>query len=536
MTQSIFADRRVIFLFSAFVALSGAAFSYVVLDPTVGFDDANITQAYARHIAEGHGYVYNIAGERVEGSTSILWTGINVATFVVMARPEPLLAFICWALTVLTIYCAARTAQVLDSAQSAVLPLATAAGFLIFPGFFGWSVWSLMDTGLWICLVAALFLMVLRFGAGDTAAAPALCLIAAALPITRPEGIALTTGVALIYLLHGMITRDGGWRVAAMIGISGAVSAVAATLWRLSFFGYPVPNTFYAKTSSDVVGQVVSGIKYMLSYLAVSHNVLLVVLLCLAGVLILRHGTKTTRAAVVIIGGTVAGAAMIYTVLGGDHFGSHRFMLPVIPLALPVIMVSLRVMLEAGPTKTGWVAPVLLALPFVLVGSVSLRDFVHDNGDIAHEFRIAEDGRMIGDILNTFPAAPVVGVVAAGGTRMTYQGPMQDLMGLNWTVMAHAEPDALIADIKNHTGFNTQVFWDQPPDIFVPRPLQCPNSWTPLRYFLDEVTDYVSQSSEFAQIYATACAQGIVFHVLKSYLQQLEDAGTPLPFDVLPQP
>ena len=61
------------------VAGFGAAFSYWVLGPQVGIDDANITQVYARNIAAGHGYVYNIGGERVEGSTSLLWTLINAA-------------------------------------------------------------------------------------------------------------------------------------------------------------------------------------------------------------------------------------------------------------------------------------------------------------------------------------------------------------------------------------------------------------------------------------------------------------------------
>ena len=48
------------------VAILGATFAYLILNPEIGFDDANITQAYAKHIAQGHGYVYNVGGERVE--------------------------------------------------------------------------------------------------------------------------------------------------------------------------------------------------------------------------------------------------------------------------------------------------------------------------------------------------------------------------------------------------------------------------------------------------------------------------------------
>ena len=41
---------------------------------TNGIDDAAITRSYSENIAHGHGFVYNIGGERVEGATSFLWT------------------------------------------------------------------------------------------------------------------------------------------------------------------------------------------------------------------------------------------------------------------------------------------------------------------------------------------------------------------------------------------------------------------------------------------------------------------------------
>jgi len=61
--------------------------TYLIMAPQVGFDDANITQVYARHLAEGHGFVYNIGGERVEGSTSLIWTLLNAAAFLTAYRP-----------------------------------------------------------------------------------------------------------------------------------------------------------------------------------------------------------------------------------------------------------------------------------------------------------------------------------------------------------------------------------------------------------------------------------------------------------------
>jgi hypothetical protein len=535
-----FADRRVLFVASLLVAVVGAAFTYVVLDPKIGFDDANITQVYARHIAQGHGYVYNVGGERVEGSTSILWTLINAAAFAISDTPETLLAGVSLLMTALTLYFAGLATLTVVRARTSIAPLATIAASLVFPGFFGWMVWSLMDMTLWVLLTTALFVLLVRQGAQATKGAMPwlwLCLVALLLPVTRPEGIALTTGIALVLLLRSAIVRDG-WPLAAfVIGISGAISVAAVTLWRLSYFGYPFPNTFYAKTSDDIIQQTVNGIRYMLSYLEVSQNVLLVGLFCVAVALILLLGTRPARHAALIAAATLVGAVLIYTLLGGDHFGSHRFLLIAIPLGLPVVTVGLRLIVaddsgDAAPLPV--LAAVVLALPFVLVGAVSARAFIHDTGGIRGEFGIAEDSRLQGTILNALPGKPVVGVVVAGGIRMGYDGDVQDLMGLNWTVMAHAEPDDLSSGVINHSGFNQNVFWISPPDIFVPRSVECPSNWVSLDGFLDRVTDEISNSPAFRDQYALTCYQGLVFHVSYAYLQGLAAQGIAAPFDLLP--
>jgi len=67
------------FLLALLLVALGSLFTWRVHGPSIGIDDANITQAYAQHLAQGLGYVYNAGGERVEGSTSLLWTVINTS-------------------------------------------------------------------------------------------------------------------------------------------------------------------------------------------------------------------------------------------------------------------------------------------------------------------------------------------------------------------------------------------------------------------------------------------------------------------------
>jgi hypothetical protein len=71
-----------------FITTIGAVFIYVIHDPKIGIDDANITQTYAKNIVNGFGYVYNEGGEFVEGSTSLIWTAFNVFFFIIDKSPE----------------------------------------------------------------------------------------------------------------------------------------------------------------------------------------------------------------------------------------------------------------------------------------------------------------------------------------------------------------------------------------------------------------------------------------------------------------
>ena len=47
----------------------------------IGTDDANIYFVYMRNFAEGHGFVWNVGGEKVEGFTSLVWTLIGALCY-----------------------------------------------------------------------------------------------------------------------------------------------------------------------------------------------------------------------------------------------------------------------------------------------------------------------------------------------------------------------------------------------------------------------------------------------------------------------
>jgi hypothetical protein len=138
------------------------------------------------------------------------------------------------------------------------------------------------------------------------------------------------------------------------------------------------------------------------------------------------------------------------------------------------------------------------------------------------EFAIADAGRELGEKLNELPGEPSIGVFAAGAIRMTYDHEVLDLLGLNWTKMAHAPDDGYRSDVPNQHGFNNNVFWENPPDVFpvFPSDGQCPSEWVPLSGYLDAASDQISRTEKFRATYDLFCDGGDAFYAARNYVSQ----------------
>jgi len=92
---------------------------------------------------------------------------------------------------------------------------------------------------------------------------------------------------------------------------------------------------------------------------------------------------------------------------------------------------------------------------------------------LSYEFSLAKEGRALADDMNImFPkvARPAVGVIAAGGFALKYEGITVDLMGLNNTLMGHSPGQRI--GFKNHAAFNKEVFYKLNADIILPQQIR----------------------------------------------------------------
>ncbi|QBG47579.1 hypothetical protein EGM51_09295 [Verrucomicrobia bacterium S94] len=429
-------------IYSLLTVALGALGAWIMLGmPHTGIDDADIFLVYANHFADGHGFVYNIGGERVEGFTSLLWTLICsgfVALFQTVEIPLFFLNLVLGAVTLTA--CVKRAKEV--------------PGFLIMfagaPAWFAWCQVTLMETGLWCMLLTLLGLAVAERRSGAAA------LLMPLLVITRPES--MLWGAWVILLVFVFADKGARFKAALPVFVTYAISLSALLAFRLWYFGWPVPNTYYAKVTPGFFSNILDGLGYPVGYLFSGAMVFAVVLLFLT--LVIKR-EKADPVAARIVWFLLPGIG-IPVLVGGDHFGSFRFYQPLWPLLCLMAVLEWNRLAEGR--FPGKLRPYVLPLLFLISWA-----FFPVSGKIRHEFRIAEEGRRNGETLTRMfqdlEGWPTVAVITAGGNKLGYAGSVLDLMGLNSTEMAHAPGDA--AHVKNHSGFNRELFYRWKPDILL---------------------------------------------------------------------
>jgi arabinofuranosyltransferase len=519
-------------IFAAFlITFIGAVFTYKVHDPKIGIDDANITQTYAKNIANGFGYVYNEGGERVEGSTSFLWTMLNVPFFTLSNSPEQLIAIFCFFLTALTIrelllflkHCSHIFE--LNFSQSIFI----SGGLLLAnPSFFAWSIWALMDTTIWILCYSTILcrlllaVLVIRSDAPNSGQIIPYSLLIL-LPIVRPEGIAISLGLIGLLIVYAHLNQLKNFRLQLItIFLLTSIVVAVSTAFRMHYFGFPLPNTFYAKVSISYIDQIIAGLKYLYHYLLNPTTVVILLLAFSALVAIFLRRTlilKNLHWFLLLFVSAVLGVFLVYVVLGGDHFGSARQFQVLSPLltvfATLCILITGDVCLKQMYVRDAGLGKTITLSIMIFIASIftlpNIAKYYKHGGFISNEFRIAEQNRRLGEILNQLPELPSIGVTGAGGISRAYKGHIYDMMGLNWVEMAHANRKHNKSANKNHAAFDKQTFYRNMPIIVLPSFGLCKNP--SISEWHNDVLDGLLNDQKFLKNYQIACYQGTLFYV-----------------------
>lgn len=371
-------DRRKLRLLGASVA--ALPLLTLLFLPIRTIDDAFITFRYARNLAHGDGLVFNI-GERVEGVTSLSWTLLLAAveTLRVPVEPAAFLLGVAFALLAL------RESYLLGRALGASAGACLAAAALVaVHGRF----WLVAGNGLEGGLFSFLVVLVARKTI-EGADARLIGVLLGLLFMTRPESL-LIAPVVLLYAAYGGPARpnavrepsgnagvlaasrnaastDGreavrppgplhaDLRRAGLIAAAAAVVIGAVTIWRLAYYGAPLPNSVAAKSAlsaglDTLVANLGQGLLYAVRF-QVAHAPLI---LGAAIAVILAPKAKALWFCLLVV------AAELPAVLvnGGDWMPHYRLLTVFAPvLAAPLAVCLSRTLHDSALCPLGAPAP-----------------------------------------------------------------------------------------------------------------------------------------------------------------------------------
>lgn len=281
-------------------------------------DDAFIVFRYAENFVSGNGLVFN-SGERVEGYTSFSWLMILSAVkffgFDIIQTAQYLSIFFGAAVLVELFFLSKLLITKLVNNDKVILIVSSLPSLMLSltGGFIYWSV-SAMETSFFLFLI--LFAVYIYLKNSFSKIFP---WIMAAASITRPEAIL----IFVLILLHRIFNKDyTNLKYQALFYASTIILFLA---FRLTYYGYLFPNTFYAKTELTL-HQIYLGIIYFLNTIK-SYGIfgLLIVLPTIYSLKEIRERESNFFLFVIL---PFIGAVIL---IGGDVLPLHRFSLPFLP-------------------------------------------------------------------------------------------------------------------------------------------------------------------------------------------------------------
>lgn len=446
-------------------------------------DDAYISFRYARNFSEGHGLVFNVGERPVEGYTNFLWVMLLTPFLKVGFNPVTV-ARICGALfatgTMLLLFLLPRLWR-RPSISHLVSPM-----FLASNG--GYALWILggLETHLFtflLLLSVSLYLLERKRGW-----LPLSSLSFLLLSLTRPEGVLFFS----LTLVHRLLTLKGGRTTfgrEVFWVVSFALPYLAYFGWRLQYFGYPFPNTYYAKVQAGPE-QFQRGLKYMLEFLMTYGGFLWVFPLFL---FLKKVGPELKYLFMPLL------TWLLYLIyVGGDSLVYYRLFVPIMPIAYLLTQEGLWVLLRPldgeaevpfppGHLRRGVIGTIVVALALL----ITYRPSVY-GGNWQYQLRDnlrVRTWQVLGKALKErLPKDTVIAMNYVGIVPFYSELKTIDRLGITDEHIAHSQAERLGTGIAGHEKTDSDYVLSRKPHIILIAmgvPLNHPMPWDDLKSLLE---------------------------------------------------
>jgi hypothetical protein len=438
-------------VFAALVLFANAGF-YFVTYTARGEDDSYISYRYAFNLANGDGLVFNPGERPVEGYSNFLYVLIIAAGFLSGFIRHDDVYF--WSVGV-NLFCGVLTLALLyRHTVRRFGPSAAGLGvvWLAATPQLGIWIWSGFETGLVLLIQLGILHAVYRVVDGEKRSTPLLLGFIALSILARADGF-IAPCIVIAYLV---LCRER--RAAALACAGGGVVAAGYLAWRYTYYGYLLPNTYYAKVAGPL-GVRIADAAHVLAAHALPCGLL--VPLCLLAVFAVAEGlqflkSRTVRGAISFeVFFSVAWLAYWFTV--SDVY-NVRFLLTLFPVG---ILLFLRAAGDADKLASGR-ATLQWSCALAFIG-YALYVAPFDSEDQSRR-PPASDGRIqTGRFLREKFSGKTLAASAAG--KIPYFSGLRtyDILGLSDDRIAH-EP-AKRPEWLGHAKWNNDRMFSEAPDV-----------------------------------------------------------------------
>jgi len=223
------------------VALVTVVFAVLLLRSAWMSDDAAISWRTVLNVTHGFGLTFNIA-ERVQTFTHPLWLLLLTGTYLIAGNLFVATIALSMAVSLIAFWIAIRRAATVWQAALAAVVLVFSRAFVDFDV-------SGLENPLFNLLIALFLWLFLAMPATDRRRLAGLWTLVSLLYLTRPDAVLLVLPMVLFASYQARNLR----RIAVAIGI-GAMPALLWTAFATIYYGFPFPNTAYAKLATGVSG------------------------------------------------------------------------------------------------------------------------------------------------------------------------------------------------------------------------------------------------------------------------------------------
>ena len=319
------------------------------------WDDAYISYRYAKNFVENKGIVYN-PGEYVEGYTTFLWVML-VGLIGKLGFNIPIIGKVLSVLfgigTLIVTYFIGR-----DLGKKYYTAALLSVLLLTFRIDYGVHFQSGMETSFHGFILSLAFYMYLKRYNGSLIVTG---IFAGLLPLIHPEGILFSIGVVINELIdNGSLDLKRKLKNIGLFLLPVVLIILSHLIWRYSYYGELLPNTFYAKSPGSDLIKYVRGAWYLTKFFIFGGGFLYY----LPALYFIFFHFKNKRVRILSI---VICLYLIFNVYAsGDWSPYSRFMMPVLPLVLVSVAYGILKMLSVF--KANKIAAIFVVLVFIVTG------------------------------------------------------------------------------------------------------------------------------------------------------------------------